>query len=51
MKFDVRAYGDYEMGLKTQDVVIIANSRDEAYDKAWSMFPEYHEIGVYEINN
>jgi hypothetical protein len=28
---------------------IEADSREEAERKAWQMFPEYHEIGVYKV--
>lgn len=47
MKFDVVAYPD-EDGNTRKEATIEAANLDEAYDKAWRMFPEHHEIGVYE---
>lgn len=49
-KYNVRAYGNYERGLKTQDIVIEAESQEEAYRKAWRIFCEYEEIRVSEMS-
>lgn len=46
MTYTVIAYA--ERGLPRKEVKITANSKNEAWDKAWRMFPEYHEIGVWE---
>ena len=45
-KYFIKAYG--EEGLKTQTKTITANNEEEAWTKAWRLFPEYHEIGVWE---
>ena len=47
-KYFIKAYRDYEFGLKEQTKVITAKDEEEAWIKAWKLFPEYHEIGVYE---
>ena len=49
MKWEVIAYADPEMGLKKNCAFVWADSREEAERKAWAMFPEYHEIGVFEV--
>ena len=38
-----------EEGLPRQECDIYAKYREDAMDKAWDLFPEYHEIGVYEV--
>jgi hypothetical protein len=47
-RYEIVAYPDEE-GNKRQEAIIEANNRDEAYRKAWRMFPEHHEVGVYEV--
>ena len=47
-KYEVVAYPDEE-GNKRQEAIIEANNQDDAYRKAWRLFPEHHEIGVYEM--
>lgn len=47
-KYSVKAYGD-EYGLPTKSATITARSREEALEIAWSMFPEYDDVGVWEI--
>ena len=47
-KYEVVAYPD-EDGNKRQETVIEAENHTQAKIKAWRMFPEYHEIGVYEV--
>jgi hypothetical protein len=49
MKWEVIAYADPEMGLKKKNAFVWADSREEAERKAWQMFPEYHEVGVYKV--
>jgi hypothetical protein len=45
-KYDVVAYP--EDGLPRKSATIEAKNKEEAWDKAWRLFPEYHEIGVWE---
>ena len=47
-KYDVIAYPD-EDGNKRQEAVIEAENYTQAQIKAWRMFPQHHEIGVYEM--
>ncbi len=46
--YSVKAYGDYERGLKTQTATITAKDEEEAWIKAWKTFPEYDQLGVWE---
>ena len=46
MRYTVIAYA--EGGLPHKAATITANNHEEAWDKAWRMFPEYHEMGVWE---
>jgi hypothetical protein len=46
-KYHVIAYAD-EDGYPRREATIEARNKDEAWDKAWRMFPEYHEVGVFE---
>ena len=46
MKYTVIAYA--EDRLPRKETTITACNRDEAWSKAWKMFPEYHEVGVFE---
>ena len=50
MKYKVIAYPD-EDGYPRKSAIVEANNKAQAEDKAWRMFPEYHEIGVFEIEN
>ena len=43
------AFPDPEEGLQKKEIIVQAFGRYEAMDKGWRTFPEYHEIGVYEI--
>ena len=47
-KYSVVAYADEE-GNKKQEAVIEAADYTQAQIKAWKMFPEHHEISVYEV--
>ena len=49
-KYLIKAYGDYEMRLKQQEKIITANDEEEAWITAWKTFPEYKELGVWEVN-
>jgi hypothetical protein len=37
------------MGLPKRSDFVWADSREEAERRAWQMFPEYHEVGVYKV--
>lgn len=45
MKFTIIAYA--EDGLPRKEVIITASRKVQAWQKAWKMFPEYHEVGVF----
>lgn len=45
MKFTIIAYA--ENGLPRKEVTITASGKVQAWQKAWKMFPEYHEVGVF----
>ncbi len=45
MKFTIIAYA--ENGLPRKEVIITASGKVQAWQKAWKMFPEYHEVGVF----
>lgn len=47
-KYNVVAYPD-EDGYPRKEAVIEAADYTQAQIKAWRMFPEYHEVGVYEV--
>lgn len=49
-KYEVVAYPDEE-GNKKQSAIIEAENHTQAQIKAWKMFPEWHEIGVYEAED
>lgn len=47
-KYNVTAYPD-EDGNKRQEAIIEAENYTQAQAKAWRMFPEWHEVGVFEM--
>lgn len=47
-KYNIVAYAD-EDGNKRQEAVIEAEDYTQAQIKAWNKFPEYHEVGVFEM--
>lgn len=47
-RYTVIAYAD-EDGYPRKETIITAKDETQAWDKAWQMFPEYHEIGVFEM--
>ena len=47
-KYKVKFYGDYERRLKEKTITIEASDEDEAWTKAWKMYPEYKEMAVWE---
>ncbi|MBQ5929289.1 MAG: hypothetical protein IIX02_00685 [Clostridia bacterium] len=46
-RFCIVAYA--EEGLPRQEIEVIAAGKDDAWNKAWRFFPEYHEVGVFEM--
>ena len=47
-KYCVIAYAD-EDDYPRKEAVIEARNKEEAQSRAWRMFPEYHEVGVFEV--
>jgi hypothetical protein len=50
-KYTIVAYAECEGNyyLPRQEKEIFARSHDEAISRAWREFPEYHEVGAFEI--
>lgn len=48
-RYEIVAYPDEE-GNTRQSTIIRAESYEKALDMAWRIFPEHHEVGVYEID-
>ena len=46
-KWLIVAYADAEYGLKRQEKMIEAKDYQDALEKAWREYPEYHELAVY----
>ena len=46
-RYTVIAYPDD--GYPRKEAIITARNERQAWDKAWQMFPEYHEVGVFEM--
>lgn len=46
----VKAYADVEYGLKEQKTNIAAENLEQAKAKAYKMFDECKEIGVWEVS-
>ena len=40
---------DYYYGLKPQEKIIEANDYECAIRAAWREYPEYHQVGAYEV--
>lgn len=47
-KYLVKAYPRPDYGLRGQEKIIEANNIGEAWQKAYKMFDEYDEVGVWE---
>lgn len=45
----VKAYADWDRQLKEKTKVITANDEEEAWILAWKTFPEYTQLGVFEM--
>ena len=51
-KYVIVAYPESnEDYLPRQEKTIYAKDHDEAQVKAWREFPEYHEVGAFEIED
>lgn len=49
-KWKIVAYPDEEnRSVGKKEIVIEANGRYEAMDIGYKLFPEYHELGAYEV--
>ena len=49
-KWQIVAYAEHDEGsLPRKEAVIYAETHKKAVAKGFKMFPEYHEIGVYEM--
>jgi hypothetical protein len=48
-KWTIVAYPDEETGGSRKSKTIEAKDWNEAIDKAYREFPEYHEVGAYEV--
>ena len=46
-KWNIIAYA--EEGLPRREKTIYAKDHDEAQRLAWREFPEYHEVGAFEV--
>jgi hypothetical protein len=46
MQYIVKAHADLERRLKEQVGIINARDEEDAWRKAWIMFPEYKELSV-----
>lgn len=40
---------DYHYGLKPKEKIIEANDYEGAIRAAWREYPEYHQVGAYEV--
>ena len=49
-KYCIIAYPD-EDGYTRTETTVEARDKTEAWYKASRLFPEYHEIGIYEVKN
>ena len=47
-KYLIKAYADWDYGLKEQTKIITATDEEQAWIQAWKTFPEYKQIGVWE---
>lgn len=49
-KYTIVAYPECDEGyLPRQEKIIYAKDWDDAISKAWREFPEYHQVGAFEI--
>lgn len=46
-KYTIVAYPD-EDGYPRKETTIFAENQEQAQEKAWHLFPEYHEVGAFE---
>lgn len=51
-KWQIVAYAECDEGyLPRKEATVYAETHGEAERKGFAMFPEYHEIGAFEIEN
>ena len=51
-KWQIVAYAEHDEGyLPRKEAVVYAETHREAETKGFRMFPEYHEVGVFEIED
>ena len=49
-KWKIVAYPECDEGyLPRKEAFVFAETHAEAEDKGWRMFPEYHEVGAFEV--
>ena len=49
-RWTIVAYPECDEGyLPRQECEVYARSWGDAINKAWDLWPEYHEVGAYEI--
>ena len=49
-KWQIVAYAEHDEGyLPRKEAVVYARDSEEALYKGFRMFPEYHEVGAFEI--
>ena len=50
-KWTIVAYPERDEGyLPRKEEIVYAENHDEAMRIAWRVFPEYHEVGAYEMD-
>lgn len=49
-KWQIVAYAEHDEGyLPRKEAIVYADTHAEAERKGWRMFPEYHELGAFEV--
>ena len=49
-KWQIVAYAEHDEGyLSRKEAIVYARDSEEALYKGFRMFPEYHEVGAFEI--
>jgi len=48
-KWQIVAYAESDEGYSRKEVTVYARDHEEALYKGFRMFPEYHEVGAFEI--
>ena len=51
-KWQIVAYAECDEGyLPRKEAIVYADTHAEAERKGWRMFPEYHELGAFEMED